>query len=432
MLAGRRVSIVDATPGVTRDRVSVYVDIETDDAKRCVEVVDTGGHGVEDAQQLTAEVESQIAHGVAEADLILFVVDVQTGMTPLDHKVAQLLREHAGKTPALLVANKVDSQKHEPAANDAYELGFGEPVVISATSSHRKREFLERIMSLLPEPGEEQSVDRPDEGVLLAIAGKRNAGKSTLVNALAGAERVIVSEVEGTTRDAVDVRIEVGDKVFTAIDTAGVRKRKSLDGDIEFYSHHRSLRSIRRAHVVLLLIDATVPVSQVDKQLSIELQRHFKPTVVVVNKWDLAQEEHEQEEYVTYLDDALKGLSYAPIVFTSALDNEGVDELLAMAWNLNEQAGHRVTTGELNRVVEQVVAHRAPPHKRGKRAKVYYATQLDVHPPTIALFVNDAELFDSNYQRYLINRFRDELPYSEVPIKLVIRGKAHAPAEAVG
>lgn len=451
MLAGRRVSITDAMPGVTRDRIGAYVtltDVERS-LRRDLEMIDTGGHGVEDAQNLTHEVERQIAAGVAEANLILFVVDAQSGVVSLDESVAKLLRQ-AGcvplhrfdgtATPVLLVANKVDGEANEPGAQEAARLGFGQPVMVSATSKYNRRHFTlalhDALQRVFGDPGSTEHAAADDGhaggelgggGLLVAIVGKRNAGKSTLVNALAGQERMIVSEIEGTTRDSVDVRFEIdsprGKRTFTAIDTAGVRKRKSIAGDIEFYSYHRALRSIRRADVVLFLVDSTVPVSQVDKQLCLEMQKHFKPCVVVVNKWDLAEQRSTQEKYADYLDKELKGLSYAPIVFISAKSGEGVRDAAAMAVNLFEQAGHRVSTGELNRLIQQLYADHNPRMKHGRRPKIYYATQVAVHPPTISLFVNEPELFNPNYERYLLNRLRDELPFSEVPIRLLYRGR---------
>jgi GTP-binding protein len=240
---------------------------------------------------------------------------------------------------------------------------------------------------------------------------------------------VIVSEIEGTTRDSVDVRFQMGDQSFTAIDTAGVRKRKSVKDDVEFYSYHRSLRSIRRADVVALLIDATVPISQVDTQLGNEVLKHYKPTMVVINKWDLVESDHTQEEYLEYLDANLKGLNFAPVAFISARRGEGMQEVAAMAMNLYHQAGHRMGTGELNRLVERILAERGPISKGGKLAKLFYCTQLAVRPPTLGLFVNDPELIDANYERFLLNRLRDEVPFSEVPIKLVVRPRRHAPKQ---
>ncbi len=433
-LAGRKISIVDPTAGVTRDRVSTTIEIPhpqfNQDPDRAT-LIDTGGYGIEDSQQLTAEVEQQIANGLAEADLVLFVVDAQTGVVPLDQTVAHVLR-HTGnrQKPIILVANKVDADNLEPAAYDAMRLGFGEPVMISATTRYNMNALYEAIRAKIDFENYE-ATDHADEerGVLIAVVGKRNAGKSTLVNALAGEQRVIVSEKEGTTRDSVDVRCQIDDKVFTLIDTAGVRKTKSLAGDIDFYSQHRSLRSVRRADVCLLLIDASLPISQVDHQLVNEINKHYRPAVVVINKWDLAEKEYSQEQYVAYLDDALKGLSFAPIVFTSASKGEGMREAVALALNLHEQANHRMGTSELNRAIEEIAAERGPSNKQGKHAKIYYATQTGVNPPTIVLFVNDEELFDNNYRHYLINRMRDTVAFSEVPIRLFIRGKEKLDAD---
>ncbi len=437
LLARRLVSIVDPTPGVTRDRIGTLAQIPAADGHppRPIEIVDTGGYGIEDTQNLTAEVEMQIARGLGEAHLILFVIDAQTGILPLDREVARLLRRSGqtrtvsyrgkdmGNTPVVLVANKVDSPRYELAAVEASQLGLGVPIMLSAKTGHNKERLYEALRrnldfeALAAEP--EPEITRP----LIAIVGKRNAGKSTLVNALAGTDRMIVSEQEGTTRDSVDVRFEINGKTFTAIDTAGVRKTKSLQGDIEYYSQHRSLRSVRRADVTLLLVDATLPVSQVDQQLAMEVQRHFKPCVVVVNKWDLASEKSTQEQYVDYLDKELRGLDYAPIAFISAKAGEGLRELIAMAINLYQQACHRVGTAELNKTIEAILAERPPSSGIGRKPKIYYATQLDIEPPTIALFVNDPTMFDPSYQRFLMNRFREQLPFAEVPIRLLVRGR---------
>ena len=470
-LAGRKVSIVDPTAGVTRDRVVTDAFIpgpDPGDPERAVELIDTGGYGVEDSLRLTADIERQIAEGLAEADLILFVIDARAGVTTLDRTVAQLLRTtQAGdpkdRKPLLLIANKVDAENLEAGAYEAAELGMGEPVPVSAETRYRLNHFYDKIRAALPpeDPNDPEPRPRdhrdvraaresirdksnehdldPRTGIKLALVGKRNAGKSTLVNALAGSERVIVSEHAGTTRDSVDVRIDYlpenvreGTKPrrMTLIDTAGVRKTKSLADDIEYYSQHRSLRSVRRSDVCLLLIDAAVPISQVDHQLVNEIKKHHRPTVIVVNKWDVAEEKYTEEQYAEYLEDALKGLPFAPMVFISAEKKEGMEEVVQLALNLYQQARHRVSTGDLNGFLDEVRKERGPrAGKGGKTPTIYYATQHGINPPAITVFVNDPGLFNNNYQQFLMNRIRDELPYSEVPIDLTFKPRRRDDAE---
>ncbi|QDU32130.1 GTPase Der [Poriferisphaera corsica] len=436
MMAGRRISIVDPTAGVTRDRVSTPVEIpnlERGLEPNYAELVDTGGYGIEDTQNLTADVERQIEIGIADADLVLFMVDAQQGLVPLDYTVASVLRKSDLKTPVLLIANKVDGSTHEAGAYETSGLGFGDPLMMSAKNKNNEyalyRAIREKIdFDHLASMGD--AVTKPDEGIKVAFVGKRNAGKSTFVNALVGDDRVIVSDELGTTRDSVDVPFKRDGRKFTAIDTAGMRKRKSLADDIEFYSHHRSLRSVRRADVCVMLIDASVPVSQVDKQLVNEIRKHFRATVFVINKWDLAEKTYTKEQYVEYMDKALGAMSYAPIVFTSAKDKKGIHEAMDIVMALYNQTSLRLSTSEVNTFIGALMQLRGPSGgKSGKRAKVYYAAQISVNPPTIALNVNHPELFDNNYQRFMMNRLRDVVPYSEVPIKFVIRGKQKITAE---
>ncbi len=434
MLAQRRVAIVDPTAGVTRDRIVVPVELppaHKGAEPQYVEVVDTGGYGVEDVQDLTEDIERQIALALDEADLVLFVIDAQSGVVPLDQTVARMIRQANRETPVRLIANKVDGDKHAAGAYEAAELGFGEPLLVSAETKHNIHELYDLLNESID--FEAIATRKPaDEGIRLAVVGKRNAGKSTLVNALSGEERVIVSEKEGTTRDSVDVRVEMEDPehpdepvVFTLIDTAGLRKRKSLQDDIEYYATHRALRSVRRADVCVLVMDATTKASQVDKQLVNEILRHERPVLIVVNKWDLVEEGDDamQERFAAYLDDTFQQLRFAPIVFTAAIDGEGVRELLALAENLYQQARSRVGTGELNQAIETIMKERQPRTRGGKRAKVFYASQIAEDPPTLVLQVNDDDAFDNNYKVYMLNRLRDTMPFSEVPIKLVLRGK---------
>ena len=417
-LVRRRISIVDATAGVTRDRIHAPWCLgDRDDVGGWVELVDTGGMGIEDVDQLTDEVEAQIALAVGTADLIVFLVDAREGITSLDKHVAGVLRRT--ETPVILAANKVDSAVSAVETGELYKLGFGDPLEISAMHGVGLPELRDRVTEGLGEA----AGDRPtDELMKLAVVGKRNAGKSTFINALAGQPRVIVSETPGTTRDSVDVRVELDGREFDLIDTAGIRKRRKLSGDIEFYSLHRAMRSIRRADVVALMIDASVPVSQVDKGLAGQINQEFKPVVLVVNKWDLARQQATGEDYAEYLAKMFPELSCAPISLTAATESTNVRQTVSLAEQLFRQASHRVTTGELNTVVEEILRLRGPSHKAGTRPpKILYVSQVSVGPPTIVLFVNDVRSFDARYQRFLVNQLRSRLPFGEVPIRLVFR-----------
>ncbi len=414
-LAKRRISIVEPTSGVTRDRVST--EIQHKDS--VFELVDTGGMGVKDVDGLTGEIEAQIEVALLMANVIVFVVDVREGVTPLDSMVTERLRRLGKKI--ILVANKVDTPRFELQAADFHKLGFGEPLLVSAIEGFGRSELLDRIVSLLPAPHPETVFAEPV--VKLAIVGKRNAGKSTLINTLARERRVIVSEVPGTTRDSVDVRFEMDGKQFLAIDTAGVRKKRQVKDSIEFYSMARAERSIRRADVVLFLIDATQKVSEVDKKLGDYVISEYKPCIIVLNKWDLAQGV-ETEKFNHYISHCLPGLSFAPISFISAKNNDHVVDMVHLALELYTQVNTRVTTSELNQALEEALALHRPTRRKTKSPKIYYATQVDVSPPTFVLFVNDPRLFDSDYERYLSNQLRSKLPFSEVPLKFHFRARA--------
>ncbi|MFP4355138.1 MAG: ribosome biogenesis GTPase Der [Phycisphaerae bacterium] len=418
VLAGRRISIVDATPGVTRDRVSVCCELS--ESGGWVELVDTGGMGIEDTDKLTDHVESQITYGITAADLVLFVVDAREGVTPLDRHVADRLRKEEKKV--VLLANKIDQAGVVTEVGEMFALGFGEPMQVSAAHNQNIDLLRETILETLGDAVWQE----PEETVMkLALVGKRNAGKSTFLNALAGSQRVIVSETPGTTRDSVDVDVVLDGRTFTLIDTAGVRKKKSLDGDIEFYSFTRSMSSISRADVVALLIDASVKVSQVDKKLAMAVAEQHKPVLFVVNKWDLADQFADPEDYAEYLEKVFPMLAFAPISLTTAIDGGNVRETIQLAEQLFAQSHHRIGTGKLNSIIKEILELRGPSHKRGtKPPKIYYASQVASNPPTIVLFVNDPRSFDQTYQRFLINQFRQRTPFAEVPIRLIIRQRS--------
>jgi GTP-binding protein len=431
-LAGRRISIVDPTPGVTRDRVTYTIEVPPpedapDGEPRYAELVDTGGYGVymaegkrfddagEDLSRLTGAIEAQIRAAAEEASLILFVTDAQTGVTTLDQAIATMLRREGNAPKVMPVVNKVDDESWESHAPDAAKLGFGTPVMVSAASGYRKRQFFEAVWKRVPP----ETTNERDAEMKIAIVGRRNAGKSSLINSLAGQPRVIVSEIAGTTRDAIDVRFEIEGKAMLAIDTAGVRKRKSWADEVESFAHQRMLHAIGRADVCVLLLDAQEKSSQVEKRLAQELTDREKPTVIAVNKWDLVRSRVKPTDYLEYLEQEFPGLGYAPIVFLSAKSGEGVNDLVRMSFNLFRQANHRETTGRLNSVIKDILNERGPSSKLGTRAKVYYVSQVDVRPPTIVMVVNKPDLFKGQYERYLLNRLREHLPFSEVPIRLL-------------
>jgi GTP-binding protein len=413
-LAGQMISIVEPTAGVTRDRVSTI--ISRDD--RYFELVDTGGYGIVDSDRLSEHIEQQIHRAIESANLVLFMVDIRDGVMPLDEKTAQLLRKK--NLDVIGVANKADTAKMFPAAGEFSRLGFGEFLCISAKNNLNKTVLLDMIFDRLSH----LESDRPTEPAMkIAIVGKRNAGKSTLVNAIVGSERVIVSETPGTTRDAVDVRFEKDGKTIIAIDTAGIRKKSRMTDSIEFYSFVRATHSIKRADVVLFLIDAAVPVSQVDKKLAKFIADEYKSCIIVVNKWDLAKDSAATEDYEGYLTNLLPGLSYAPLAFTTATKSKNVQSVLDLAAEIFKQTTTWIPTTKLNKAFELIKKEKSGTSKGGKKGlpKIYYATQVAVNPVTILLFVNRPELFEENYRRFIVNRLRSILPIDEVPIRLLVR-----------
>jgi len=414
-----RTAIVEPTAGVTRDRLSAIYDVDG----HYFELVDTGGHGVVDRDDLGEQVERQIRFAIDLARLILFVVDAREGLTPLDRSTADLLRRHGDHVR--LIANKVDEPHMADTVGEFARLGFGEPLAVSALNGSGRRDLMELIQEGLAGGGDEVPADPV---MKIAIVGKRNAGKSTFINALAKEERVIVSEKPGTTRDSIDVRFEKDGRTLVAIDTAGVRKRNKLADDIEFYAHSRATASIRRADVVFLLIDATVPVGQVDKHLAGFVAAEHKPCVLVVNKWDLAKGRASTDEYGKYLTRLLPEVDFAPVAFTSAVRGRNIESTVDLAAELFKQAQTRVGTGRLNQALREALAANTPSPRRGRKPpKFYYATQVSTRPPTIVVFVNGPELVTANYQRFLLNRFREVLPFAEIPIQLAFRARRAPP-----
>jgi GTP-binding protein len=417
-LAGRRIAIVDPASGVTRDRVSYLLEMYG----RFVELVDTGGMGAEDVGDLTEHIEQQIETAIESATVILFVVDTRAGITPLDEEVARRLRY--ATVPVLCLANKTDTQALEPQAAEFYKFNR-KLILVSAVENRGRYDLLEAIHERLP-PSVEESEEYEDPIMKVAIVGRRNTGKSTFVNTLAQAERMIVSEVPGTTRDSVDVRFELDSKAFVAIDTPGVRRRQSVSTSLDFYSAHRAQRSIRRANVVLLFLDANQRISKVDKQLTEYVARHYKPCIFVVNKWDLLANTMPTEKWVTYLRDHFRTMWYVPIAFVTGQTGKNVKALLNHAQMLFKQSRERVSTAQLNKLAQAALEHNPPPLHHNRRPKIYYATQVAVEPPTIVLFCNNPAALSQSYQRYLLGVFRERLSFGEVPIKLYLRKRESA------
>jgi GTP-binding protein len=416
-LAGVRIAIVDDQPGVTRDRIT-HLMCHDD---RFFEIVDTGGMGIADMDNLTRHIEDQINLAIDSASVILFVVDTREGMLPLDQDVARRLR--TVNVPIILLANKTDDERMDPQADEFYRLGIaGKPLRISTLQNRNRAVLLNMIVSKLPPPLEDEAEEGAAEPEMkVAIVGRRNVGKSTFINTLAGAPRMIVSEVPGTTRDSVDVRFELDGKPFIAIDTPGIRRAKSRKTDIDFYGTHRAQRSIRRADVVFMFFDATQRISKVDKQLCDYISQQYKPCIFVVNKWDQLVSSMPTGKWVRYLHDAFGMMRYCPIAFITGQTGKNVKALLNHGQMLFKQSRSRVSTGQLNRMVKEAVRQNAPPPARNREPKIYYATQVAVQPPTIVVFVNDPKLISKPYQRYLLGKFRDELSFNEVPIKLYLR-----------
>lgn len=413
-ISGQMISIVDPTAGVTRDRISAI--IETDD--RFFELVDMGGYGIVDSDALSDHVENQILQGIAAADLAIFLVDIRDGILPLDVKIAQLLRKTDLKV--ILVANKCDSPKQVSGAGEFARLGFGEPICVSATNYINKAVLMEKLIEALDHLPKEE----PEKEVMkIALVGKRNAGKSTFINSICGKDRVIVSEIPGTTRDAVDVRFEKDGKTIVAIDTAGVRKKGKQD-DIEFYGYVRATRSIQRADVVLFLIDSTKKISQVDKKLAHFITEEHKACIIVINKWDLAKEFAETEDYEDYLDEVLPGLRYAPLAFTTATESKNIQSVLDLATELFKLASTQIPTAKLNKAIEKLSEEKVGGSKKKPGfPKIFYGTQVAVRPVSLLLFVNRPSLFDDHYQKFAVGRLKEWLNLQEVPIRLLLRAR---------
>ncbi len=410
-LLGRRLAIVDDMPGVTRDRIAAPVNLHDG----WVELVDTGGIGIVDTQSLEDHVEAQIQQALEVADAVIFVTDGREGITPMDEEIARALRGR--EIPLLLAVNKTESQEARATASEFGALGY-EPIPISAMERFGLQYLADQLLELLPEGG---GNERDDPELKVAIVGRVNVGKSTFLNQLAGAERSIVSEVPGTTRDAVDLLIEKDGRTVKVTDTAGLKRESSVSGSVDFYAQRRAEHAIKRAEACLLVLDCTDDITRGDRKIAGMIETACKPVVIVANKWDLAKGRMDMSDYGDYVSKTLPGLFYAPIVFTTAKGGKNVLAALDTAQALVKQSKHRVGTPQINKVLQAARTEFRPPVRMRGRPKIYYGTQIAVNPPTLMLFVNDPRLFRKGFRRFLENRFRELLPFGEIPLRIIYK-----------
>lgn len=412
-IVGQRISIVEDTPGVTRDRL--YADAEW--CGHSFTLIDTGGLEIKSEEVMWSHIRAQAQIAVETADVIVFMLDGKTGLTHEDYEVAAYLRK--SRKPILLVVNKLDNNEQH-LLYDFYELGLGEPIGISAGQAKGLGDVLDEIVKLTGK----YETEEKEEALKIAVVGKPNAGKSSLVNKLLGYDRVIVSDIAGTTRDAIDTRIKIGDKEYILIDTAGIRRKRSVEEDLEQYSVMRSLGAVRRADVCLIVIDSSEELSEQDVKIAGYVHEQGKPSVVVMNKWDVVEKDtYTIEKYNRKLKEELKFMDYFIPTYVSAKTGKRVDNLIKLAERAYENASRRISTGLLNDVLREAILTNEPPSKNGKRLKIYYVTEVSANPPTFVIFVNDDTLMHFSYRRYLENALRRSFDFEGTPIRLIIRNK---------
>ncbi|MBQ2095022.1 MAG: ribosome biogenesis GTPase Der [Firmicutes bacterium] len=414
-VVGRRISIVEDTPGVTRDRIIA----EAEWTGHHFFVIDTGGIEPDSKEIIPAQMRMQAELAMDMADVILFLVDGRDGLTTADEEVGAMLRRK-GKD-VILVANKIDTAKMPDHYYDFYELGLGEPFAISSTNQLGLGDLLDEIVSRFPE---KSMAEDDEDDIKIAIIGKPNVGKSSIVNAFVGEERVIVSDIAGTTRDSIDTPFEKDGVKYTLIDTAGIRRRSKVTDDVEKFSVVRAVAAIERCDVALLVIDATEGVTEQDKKIAGIAHEAGKGIIVVVNKWDLvAKETNTMRDFERRVKGEMVFMSYAPVLFTSALKGQRLPQVLETARSVAEMRAMRVSTGQLNNLIQDAMMMNNPPSDKGRRLKIYYVTQVGVKPPLFSFQVNDRELMHFSYSRYLENKIRDAYSFAGTSIKFVFREK---------
>lgn len=414
-LVGRRVAIVEDTPGVTRDRI--YGDAEW--LNHAFTLIDTGGIEPTSEDIIAVQMRRQAELAIETADVIIFLVDGREGMTAADNEVSVMLRR-SGK-PVVLTVNKVDAQKFEDSKYEFYSLGLGDPITISAEQGLGLGDMLDEVVKDFSSADAEEEEKR----INVAVVGRPNVGKSSLINALLGEERSIVSNIPGTTRDSIDTPFTYQDRLFTLVDTAGIRRKRAVeDATIERYSVIRSLAAVRRADVVLIVADASEGLSEQDVRLAGYAHEEGKASVLIVNKWDLIDKDtHTIEKFKKSMLADLAFMSYVPMLFISAKSGQRVNKVLDLVLSVYEESCRRVTTGTLNDIVNEAVTVTEPPADNGRRLRIYYATQAGIQPPTFIVFVNDTELVHFSYARYLENYFRKSFGMNGTPIRLLFRNR---------
>lgn len=417
IFADSRISIVEDTPGVTRDRL--YADAEWLDRK--FTMVDTGGIEMQNTDSIAVSIRQQAEVAIREADVILFVCDARTGITNDDLEVAKMLRQ--SRKPVVLAVNKADTPKQEAEAYEFYNLGIGEPYLISASNRLNLGDLLDAVVEKFPPEGEDE--DDSEDVIKVAIIGRPNVGKSSIFNDIIGQTRSIVSDVAGTTRDAIDVPVEKDGQTFLFIDTAGMRRKGKIDEPIEKYSIIRTLRAVDRSDVVLLVLNAVEGITDQDKKIAGYAHEAGKGIVIVVNKWDLYPDKTvmSTEEFAKNIRHELIFMPYANVVYVSALTQQRISRLPEMIKDAAEANAMRIATSVLNQVVTDAVAMNQPPMEKGKRLKILYTTQVKVKPPTFVIFCNEPEIMHFSYQRYLENQLREAFGFKGTPINIIVRGK---------
>lgn len=412
----KRISIVDDMPGVTRDRI--YLDAEW--LNHEFTMIDTGGIELDESDHILRSMRQQAQIAIEEADVILFLVDGRTGLTTADEEVTRMLR--SAKKPVVLGVNKIDSPQLAVNAYEFYQLGLGDPIALSASNAMNLGDLLDAVVAAFPQTKAEE---KEEDEICIAVIGRPNVGKSSLVNQLLGEERVIVSDIAGTTRDAIDTHFVKDGNKFMLIDTAGMRRRGKIDEPVERYSVMRSLRAIDRADVVLMLIDASEGITEQDKKIAGYAHESGRGVILVVNKWDIYPDKDDKStlRFTEELREEIGFLQYAPVLYTSALTGQRINRVTELVRYVAEQQSMRIKTSVLNDLIRDAVSVNPPPMHRGRQLKILFMTQVDIKPPKFILFVNDPELMHFSYLRFIENRLREMYGFEGTPIRLIVRAR---------